>query len=60
MTQKTGRISLTFGDAGENHVGNQMVGKLGPIGSGMKNKHFNERLIESINNDIALKISSLL
>ena len=26
----------------------------------MKNKHFNERLIESINNDIALKISSLL
>ena len=28
------RIALTFGDAGENHVGMQMVGKLGSIGSG--------------------------
>ena len=28
------RIALTFGDAGENHVGMEMVGKLGKIGSG--------------------------
>lgn len=27
-------ISLTFGDAGENHVGNQMIGKLGQLGDG--------------------------
>jgi len=30
----THRIGLTFGDAGENHVGMEMVGKLGAIGSG--------------------------
>ncbi len=30
----THRIALTFGDAGENHVGMEMVGKLGEIGSG--------------------------
>jgi len=30
----THRIALTFGDAGENHVGMEMVGKLGAIGSG--------------------------
>jgi len=28
------RIALTFGDAGENHVGMEMVGKLGKAGSG--------------------------
>ena len=28
------RIALTFGDAGENHVGMEMVGSLGEIGSG--------------------------
>ena len=28
------RIALTFGDAGENHVGMEMVGELGEIGSG--------------------------
>jgi len=27
-------ISLTFGDAGENHVGNQMIGKFGEEGDG--------------------------
>lgn len=30
------RISLTFGDAGENHVGNQMLGSKGSVGSGFK------------------------
>ena len=29
------RIALTLGDAGENHVGNQMLGEKGEIGSGM-------------------------
>lgn len=28
------RIALTFGDAGENHVGMEMVGRLGEVGSG--------------------------
>jgi len=28
------RIALTFGDAGENHIGMEMVGSLGEIGSG--------------------------
>jgi hypothetical protein len=27
-------VSLTFGDAGENHVGNQMIGSLGEVGDG--------------------------
>ena len=31
---KNERIALTFGDAGENHVGMEMVGKLGKKGSG--------------------------
>ena len=30
------RIALTFGDAGENHVGNQMLGSKGSVGSGFK------------------------
>lgn len=30
----TERIALTFGDAGENHVGMEMVGELGEVGSG--------------------------
>lgn len=32
--QQQTRIALTFGDAGENHVGMEMVGKLGAPGSG--------------------------
>ena len=28
-------MALTFGDAGENHIGNQMLGKKGEIGSGL-------------------------
>ena len=28
------RLALTFGDAGENHVGMQQVGQIGKIGSG--------------------------
>lgn len=32
------RIALTFGDAGENHVGMEMVGKLGKTGSGFTPK----------------------
>jgi len=31
----TERMALTFGDAGENHIGNQMLGKKGEIGSGL-------------------------
>ena len=30
----TERIALTFGDAGENHIGNQMLGEKQPIGTG--------------------------
>lgn len=30
----TETISLTFGDAGENHVGNQLIGKIGSEGDG--------------------------
>ena len=33
-TDQPYRIALTFGDAGENHVGMEMVGTLGEIGSG--------------------------
>ena len=29
------RIALTFGDAGENHVGNQMLGKKQEPGTGI-------------------------
>lgn len=32
------RIALTFGDAGENHVGMEMVGELGKVGSGFSVK----------------------
>ena len=35
----TMRIALTFGDAGENHAGMQMVGNLGDIGSGFTVKN---------------------
>ena len=34
MAQENNTVSLTFGDAGENHVGMEMIGKLGAPGSG--------------------------
>lgn len=34
----TERIALTFGDAGENHIGNQMLGKKQEVGSGFTTK----------------------
>jgi len=37
-TLKNTRIALTFGDAGENHTGMEMVGKLGKEGSGFTKK----------------------
>ena len=30
------RVALTWGDAGENHTGNQMIGKIQPVGTGYK------------------------
>ena len=35
MEQKyTETVTLTFGEAGENHVGMQMIGQVGSVGSG--------------------------
>jgi len=36
------RIALTFGDAGENHIGMEMVGELGQIGSGFTTHELEE------------------
>ena len=30
------RVALTWGDAGENHTGNQMIGQIQPVGTGYK------------------------
>ena len=50
------RIALTFGDAGENHVDNQMVGNLGDLGSGFKIKHLKQlkTYFESIGKTVEL------
>lgn len=37
-----GSYSLTFGDAAKNHVNNQIIGELGPLGSGFKIKNLKD------------------
>ena len=39
-------ISLTFGDAGENHVGNQMIGKFGDEGDGFTCEELQQLCVE--------------
>tara|TARA_B110000908_G_C10258235_1_gene457145 strand:+ start:812 stop:1597 length:786 start_codon:yes stop_codon:yes gene_type:complete len=53
----TERIALTFGDAGENHAGMEMVGALGDVGTGFTidellkmSTHFNQTHITQLSN----------